>query len=188
MSPPPLQTVGFSGKMQVRSITQRGFTWEETWGLLDPADQDVRELMALIRTWHRAGTVVDVEHPSITKLGAGGSGNVQGGSQTGSSITTDGWPGSTWVLRAGDFIRFGSETGSHEITTDVLSTAGGVATIGINPPIFVGHSPNDNSAVEIADAGVASFRMRIVSMEMPTAGANISDYIAGMKIRFFEAI
>lgn len=188
-SPPPLSSVGFSGKIQTRSTTQRGFTWEETWGILDPTDEDVRELLANIRNWHRSGTVVDVEHPRITKLGAGGGTPVvNGGSQTGATISTSGWPNSTWILRAGDFIRFGSETGSHEVTNDALSNGSGVAGVSINPPVFVGHSPTGGSSVTIAGTGVAMFRCLIVAFEAPNSGVAVADYIAGLKIRFAEQI
>ena len=70
---------------------------------------------------------------------------IDGASQTGTSIVTDGWAVSTKVLNAGDVIRIGGvhsvnpqnyETTGHlmqfVVQNDVTSTAGGAATIVVN--------------------------------------------------------
>jgi hypothetical protein len=77
---------------------------------------------------------------------------VNGASQTGSSIITDGWTNSTTnILRKGDLISWNTSAGRelHEVIADVNSGATtGPATISIKPPIRV--SPADNAAITVA--------------------------------------
>lgn len=77
---------------------------------------------------------------------------VNGASQTGYSLITDGWSNSiTNILRAGDLISFNTPTGRelHEVVADVNSGATtGPATLSIRPPIRV--SPADNAAITVA--------------------------------------
>lgn len=69
---------------------------------------------------------------------------VNGAGQTGRSLVTDGWPASTTVLVAGQFVTI--EEQLLQLTADVVSNASGQATITFEPPIRV--SPVDNSNIE----------------------------------------
>lgn len=85
-----------------------------------------------------------------TPRGTGnGTPQVQGGSQTGTSLTTDGWAASETVLKAGDVFKLANHTKVYMITEDITSTAGGVATLVFQPPLL--ESPLDNSAVTISN-------------------------------------
>ena len=86
----------------------------------------------------------------------GGTPLVNGASQTGTSLITDGWPFSTLVLRAGDLISFSNGTNSElkMVTTDAVSNGSGQLTISISPEIHT--SPTDNVAIETA-APVGTF-------------------------------
>lgn len=84
-----------------------------------------------------------------TPLGAGGGTPlVAGGSQTGSTVTTDGWPNGTVVLKAGDFVQFAGNTKVYGVTQDITSNGSGEATISIDPQLL--SSPADNAAITIS--------------------------------------
>jgi hypothetical protein len=72
----------------------------------------------------------------------GGTPLVNGGTQTGSSLITDGWPANTIVLKAGDMFSFGE---LKRATADVLSDGSGSATIPFKPAIRT--SPADNTPI-----------------------------------------
>lgn len=69
---------------------------------------------------------------------------VNGAGQTGRSLNTDGWPNSTTVLSAGQFVTIGNQL--LQLTADVVSNGSGQATISFEPAIRV--SPADNAAIE----------------------------------------
>lgn len=69
---------------------------------------------------------------------------VNGANQTGRSLITDGWPNSTTVLYAGQFVTIGNQL--LQLTADVTSNGSGQATIQFEPPIRI--SPADNAAIE----------------------------------------
>lgn len=69
---------------------------------------------------------------------------VNGASQTGRTLATDGWPVSTTVLVAGQFVTINNQL--LQLTENVTSNGSGVATLTFEPPIRV--SPADNAAIE----------------------------------------
>lgn len=69
---------------------------------------------------------------------------INGASQTGRSLNTDGWPNSTTILYAGQFVTIGDQL--LQLTADVTSNGSGQATISFEPAIRV--SPADNAAIE----------------------------------------
>lgn len=69
---------------------------------------------------------------------------VNGASQTGRSLATDGWPNSTTVLQAGQYITIDNQL--LQLTAAVTSNGSGQATISFEPPIRV--SPADNAVIE----------------------------------------
>ena len=189
--PDSLISEGFSGKLQVRETAQAGFAWTEETRLLDPTNANSRKFIAQARLWKRQGTILDVEHLMITQLGVGGGTPlVNGASQTGSSISTDGWPTTTTdVVKAGDFIRFAGMNRSFEVTADASSDGGGVAVISINPSIFAGDSPTNGNAVTIAAAGTAFFKARIIAIQMPKKRPQATGkYMSQLKLAFKEAV
>lgn len=91
----------------------------------------------------------------------GGTARVNGGSQTGSSLITDGWPASKVVLKAGDMFSVNDEL--KRCTADVTSDGSGNATISFKPPIRT--SPADNTALVL---------------EKPTCTMILADDMQGM--------
>jgi len=69
---------------------------------------------------------------------------VNGAGQTGRTLTTDGWPLSSTVLVAGQFVTINNQL--LQLTENVTSSGSGVATLTFEPPIRT--SPTDNAAIE----------------------------------------
>jgi hypothetical protein len=69
---------------------------------------------------------------------------VNGASQIGRSLTTDGWPTSTTVLIAGQYVTINNQL--LQLTADVTSDGSGNATIEFEPPIR--SAPADNASIE----------------------------------------
>jgi len=69
---------------------------------------------------------------------------VNGGSQTGRSIATDGWPLSSTVLSAGMYITINNQL--LQLTADVVSNGSGQATISVAPAVRT--SPANDAPIE----------------------------------------
>lgn len=69
---------------------------------------------------------------------------INGAAQTGRSLITDGWPVSTTVLAAGQYLTINDQL--LQLTAAVTANASGQATISIAPAIRV--SPADNALIE----------------------------------------
>lgn len=77
---------------------------------------------------------------------------VQGGSQLGNALATDGWTaGVTGILKAGDWIQLGSGASAalHKIMQDVNSDGSGYAALDLWPAIR--SAPADNAAITITN-------------------------------------
>lgn len=167
--PSGLLSIGSSGKQQFRSAAARGRLWTEVYPPLSPTDPVHRAFIVDVLDYYVNGTVVDVVHPGLPLLGAGGGAPlVNGASQTGGSLVTDGWPVSTLVLKKGDIVRWGTAP-VRDVKADVTSDGTGNATITVNPPILSGASPADNAPLLVGAA--CYFRCRLVDVQMPDAEA-----------------
>lgn len=122
---------------------------------------------------------MDQNCPTHTIGAHGGTPLVNGASQVGSSLVTDGWTVSTAVLNDGDTFTIAGvyevnpqsrqSTGELQkfvVTAAVTSTAGGAGTISISPAITVSGafqtvtaSPADNAAITVVGTASASFPM-----------------------------
>ncbi len=90
----------------------------------------------------------------------GGTPRVNGGSQTGLTLATDGWPGSTTVLKAGD--RIGVANQAFEIAEDATTSAGGAVTLQLSNNIRT--APADNALLEIDQPVVRCIVKNVFSM------------------------
>jgi hypothetical protein len=79
---------------------------------------------------------------------------VQGASQTGSSLVTDGWPVSATVMQTGDFFSIGTGDAMrlHQIAADAVSDASGIATLTFHPALRA--TPDDDAALNVTSPGV----------------------------------
>lgn len=78
---------------------------------------------------------------------------VNGGSQSGNELVTDGWTNSTTgILKAGDYIQLGSGSSSqlYKVLDDVNSNGSGQATLTVWPDLRT--SPADNAAITVSNA------------------------------------
>jgi hypothetical protein len=69
---------------------------------------------------------------------------VNGAGQQGRTLNTDGWPLSTTVLQAGQYVTINNQL--LQLTENVTSNGSGVAVLTFEPPVRV--SPADNAAIE----------------------------------------
>lgn len=185
IQPPGLSSWGASGKGQFRDIIHVGAQWTETYPPLRASDTTVRAFITQVNELWRNRTVFDINHLKLTLMGGGGGTPlVNGATQTGSSIATDGWTASAnGVLRAGDIIKFAGVNTVYFVTADVNSNASGQATILINPKIYSGGSPANNAIITINNV---KFRAVIVNLpELPKAMPG--DVYGEFEITFREA-
>jgi hypothetical protein len=91
---------------------------------------------------------------------------VRGAGQTGRSIVTDGWPNSTTVLSAGDYVTIDDQL--LQLTANVTSNGSGIATLTFEPPIR--SAPSDNDPVEYKNPYALMY-----FIEEPTLSAEIGD-------------
>ena len=183
--PGGLVSVGHSGKVNTRTTLQVGRTWEEFFRF--KVDENGHEFLAQIMNFYNRQTSLDVGHQNFTTtLGAGGGTPlIAGASQTGANINTDGWPATTLILKVGDLVSWFTTgpTLVYDVTADVNSDGGGLATLPVGPNVFAGASPGNNDAVVITAAVV--FRAKILERpRIPPAEAD--EWINGLRLAFRE--
>ena len=158
-SPPKVPTglvsTGRTGKAQLRSEVRVGRRWTETWSAIKAGDTDVEALLAFIEFYHNTLTIFNVDHTLLPGSGkapngaGGGTPLVNGASQTGSSLVTDGWPNTTLVMKAGDVFKVAGLNALYRIRDDLTSDGSGNGTLTINPPVASGNSPANNAALTL---------------------------------------
>lgn len=189
--PGVLVSDGQTGSVQVRSFGAVGRSWKETWKDLRAGDVQVEALLAFIEDAKNRGVVFDIVHPSLPGAGlppngaGGGSPLVQGASQSGTTLVTDGWsPSVTNVVRAGDVIRIAGLTPLYRITADASSDGGGVASLSISPGIPVGSGPGDNAV--ITRTGCIMQAIIYPAPTMPTGRPGV--WLRGLQVSFREVV
>lgn len=105
---------------------------------------------------------------ALPKGAASGVPLINGGSQTGNSLVTDGWtPSVTGILKAGDYLQIG--TYLYRVMQDVDSDSGGNATVDIYPRLRVSPANND-TILTVSCKG--TFRLIASSNPMPSSDEN----------------
>lgn len=124
------------------------------------------------------GTFLLGDSSHSTPLGAAtGTPLVNGASQTGQSLVTDGWTtGVTGILKAGDWIQLGSGATSrlYMVLNDVNSDGSGNATIDIAPRLR--ESPADNAVITTSNPKGLFRLSRNVSGIFSASGAKLSSF------------
>jgi hypothetical protein len=187
-APTGLSSFGQSGKGQFRSTMQVGRVWTETWENLYAGAAATRTFLAQLELYYGQQTILDLYHPSQkTMVGIGtGTPLIKGASQTGASITTDGWTiNITGILKAGDVLKIAGVNLVYVVTADCNSDGSGNATVSITPPIPTGGSPADNAALTTnATPASVLYRAMILDLSIPEAGPD--EWYSGMTITFRE--
>ena len=136
-----------SGRRQARQIG--GQFWKMTAVYPPMTRSDFAPIWAFIIS-QRGGYDTFTVSPPVVGTGQGPGGGtplINGASQTGRSVVTDGWPtGATLtVLKAGDFVKFANHSKVYMLTADLVCDTNGDATMAIEPALIT--SPATDSAI-----------------------------------------
>lgn len=154
--------------------TAPGHAFEFTLSTIPMTRADFAPIQALIEAQQGAAGTFSVDHPNyITPQGSpSGTPIIQGASQTGKSITTDGWtPSTNGLLKAGDIVKFSNSTKVYMLTQDVNSDVSGNATLYLNTSVVT--SPIDNSTVSTSNI---AFTVRLKSNIQEYATNNVNHF------------
>jgi len=100
--------------------------------------------------------LVSLSHKNTPRGIATGTPLINGSSQTGNSLITDGWTASqTGILKAGDIMTIAGDTKVYEVTADANSDGGGNATFTIEPALI--ESPSDGVAITVTNVQYTVF-------------------------------
>ena len=102
---------------------------------------------------------------------------VNGSGQQGRTLNTTGWPVSTTVLQAGQFVTINNQL--LQLTEDVISNSSGVATLTFEPPIRT--SPSDNAPIEYVNPYCLMYLM-----EEPTLSVE-NGYVYSLSLNLRES-
>ena len=135
-----------TGKIQVVELT--GSRWYGTFTLPPLSKADAGAWIAfLTKLRGQAHSFFAFDPARKTPQGSvGGTPLVNGASQTGNTLITDGWSNSTLVLKAGDYITVaGTQNALYMVTADATTNGSGQVTLTIEPPIR--NSPENNAGI-----------------------------------------
>lgn len=129
-----------------RQVLASGRGWWECSVTLPPivGEAAVNPWRAFFGLARGAANDFQVPVNEIAQSGLSVTARINGAGQTGRSLNTDGWPNSTAVLSAGQFVTIGNQL--LQLTADVTSNGSGEATLSFEPAIRV--SPADNAVIE----------------------------------------
>jgi hypothetical protein len=141
----------FTAKQQVYKYT--GQFWEAEINLPPMKRADAEYWISfLLKLNGQYGTFLLGDPNGSTARGtATGTPLVNGGSQTGNELITDGWTNSiTGILKAGDYIQLGSGATAqlYKVLDDVNSNGSGQATLTLWPDLR--SAPADNAAITVS--------------------------------------
>jgi hypothetical protein len=186
-----------TGKSQFRQVSQVGRTWTETYRLALASDGAAVAFFATLNNFWRSGAIFQIEHralmdvrrPSPMRIGYPGyplSILVNAVGATGTSLSVSTNIGLVTVLQVGDVVVLPGLSLVYDLTADLVTDIGGYGTLSINPPIYAGASPTNAAAIlnNFATLGTVTFRARIASLTMPSAGVNTA-YV-GCAVTFEE--
>ena len=134
-----------SGRRQARQLG--GQFWKMTATFPPMTRAEFAPIYAFVvkqRGRYESFTIV----PAVISTGQGspaGTPLVDGASQTGRSLVTDGWNASISIFKAGDYLKIAGNDKVYMVTADVSSDGSGDATIAIEPALVA--SPADDAAI-----------------------------------------
>lgn len=140
----------FTLEQQVQRHQGQVWMLDVTYGPLARTDAEAL-LAALMSLNGQEGTFLFGDSANKSPRGvATGTPLVNGGSQSGEDLATDGWTASvTGILRAGDWIQIGTGSSSrlHKVLVDASSNGSGQATLTLWPRISPVAVPPDNAQI-----------------------------------------
>jgi hypothetical protein len=168
----------WTGDRQVQENQGARWIFEVTLPTMARADAAIFEAFFL-KLKGQLGTFTMGDPANATPQGAGGgSPQVNGGSQTGNTLITDGWPISTTVLKANDNIQIGSGSTArlYRALDDVVSDGSGNATFDLWPAITAANTPADNAPLTI-NSPVGLFRLAENTVPFNANTATLYNYV-----------
>ena len=155
-------TSPITGKIQVLELT--GHKWTATYTTPPLSAADAGQWLAFLTKLRGQANSFFAYDPARTTAQGTPTGTplVNGASQTGSSLVTDGWSNSTLVLKAGDYIAVDATLRQlYMVVADATSDGSGNCTLTIEPPIRV--RPENNAGITVASPSCV---MRLASNEV----------------------
>lgn len=164
----------FTGQQQVQK--HQGQWWEFEGKLIPMSRANAEAWIAFFMSLNGMQGTFLLGDPLATSPRGVGTGTplVNGASQTGNSLITDGWTASqTGILKAGDYFQLGSGLSSklYKILADANSDGSGNATFDIWPSINTAVA-NDTALVVTSAKGL----FRLGSNEMPFELSQVQKY------------
>ena len=183
--PGSFKSWGRTGKVQTRSLGAKGRLWMEQFPTMAVDAQATKEFLAIINSYKGTGLTFTIAHRDyLTPNGAGGGTPlVDGGSQTGSTVNTKGWPNNTLVLKAGDIFLMAGVLDAKDVLADVTSDGSGDATISFGPPVLAGGSPADEAAITYTNVKMTCILEDVI---LPQSGPTRAQ--SGLGLVFKEAL
>ncbi len=121
--------------------------------------------------------------PTLDKTASGvatGTPLINGGSQTGASVVSDGWTiSTTGILKAGDWVQIGNRL--HRVLADADSDGSGDCTFEVWPTLVT--SPDDDDPIVVTNPK-GLFRLT----EMPDLTQNVEQFAEGITFQAVEAL
>jgi len=143
---PTIQSRSIAGKRQVRQIGGQYFKLYASFPLMSRSEfAPIYAFIMKQRGSYESFTVVPPVVGSTTGTSLG-TPLVNGASQTGRTVVTDGWTGDQTagnLLKAGDYIKFANHTKIYNIVADNASDAGGNSSLTIEPALITSPAEND---------------------------------------------
>lgn len=134
----------------VQTMELPGARWRASFAFQNLSDADAATLQAFLtklRGQANRFTLYNFARPKPNGVGTG-TPLVNGASQTGTTLVTDGWTASqTGILKAGDFFSVNGEL--KMCVADCNSDGSGNATITFEPPLRA--APADNAAITVTN-------------------------------------
>ena len=172
-----LTSLSISGKRQTRQIGGQYFRLYGTYPPMTRAEfGQIYGFLMKQRGSFESFTVVPPVVSSTTATSYG-TPVINGASQTGRSVATDGWGVSKSagnLLRAGDFIKFANHDKVYCLTDDNSSDSGGNSTLSIEPALLT--SPADGSAITVASVPFKVYLMKGGLVEYSTGINGLYSY------------
>jgi hypothetical protein len=138
----------FTGKRQTNNFAYAVWNFTGKYSLTDKANANLmRSFLAQLEGQANAFRFSPPEYVSPSTGYAGAAGLVNGASQTGKSLITDGWTASAAVFKAGDFFTVNDEF--KVLTADATANGSGQVTLAFEPALRA--SPADNAALTIVN-------------------------------------
>lgn len=161
---PAFVSVTHSLNRQVRTRNAQRWTFKVQWPRRPAAD--MRDLVAFLQSQGGPAGSFAFALPTLFNRAAGaGTPLVNGASQVGASLITDGWFPGLVVLRRGDFLQLAGSAKVYQMTADATADGSGNATLSIWPPLIA--SPANNAAIALHELGAPiSWTVALTSQDL----------------------